>query len=106
MAVIDLINGKRVTVGPEKATVIWKILKGQIKPTPQQEKFCLTVSRIFLNWRNKNTPDDYILEHEDVIKQICKNGWMCDRYGSPTRPEFSDKRSWYLAKKFNWLSNA
>lgn len=91
MAYLIMNNNKGITVSNEHGLSIWLILRGKQSPTPEQEKFCANVKKIYLNWRSKETPDDYIAINEDLIKSV-----------TALTPEPSDKRSWYLKNKFGW----
>ena len=58
MAYIRYINGKGGVINKDKALAIWNVLQGNAVPTPAQEKFCLTVKKIYLN--KYTAPDDYL----------------------------------------------
>lgn len=91
MAYIIMNNGKGVTLTNERGLAIWSVLNGKQDPTPEQESFCANVKKVYLNWRSKETPDDYIAINEDLIKSV-----------TTLTPEPSDKRGWYLKNKFGW----
>lgn len=48
MAVYITVDNKLKVVSREKAEEMLKILNGEKEPTPQQEKFLLTVKKVYL----------------------------------------------------------
>lgn len=65
MAVIKLIDGRTVTLPHEKAVVIWQVLTGEIEPTKEQEKFCSTVDRVYLN--RYKAPESYLNRYRSTL---------------------------------------
>jgi hypothetical protein len=89
MAQIVFSNGKNANVSAEKGRAIWNVLTGKAEGDAAQQKFALTVKKIYLNWRN--APDDYLLQNKDIIAPMVMSNWMVTPQGKPTRPEPTDK---------------
>ena len=70
MAILQFSNGKRKIVTHEVALSVWNILQGTEEPTPEQAKYVLHVSRVFLNWRRDDLPLDYRLKYQDTISWL------------------------------------
>lgn len=68
MAIIKFINGSTKILAKDKALEIWKVLNGEAEPTKEQEKFCATVRRIYLN-RHK-APQSYLDTYQDVLRKM------------------------------------
>lgn len=96
MAYIKFHDGRTVTVSAEKGIAAWEVLTGKVEPTPEQEKFALSIKRIYLNYRN--APDDYIEQNFHHIKPQVLADWVVDRNGEPLRP--SDDFGWKFAKRW------
>lgn len=106
MALVKLNDKRKLEIPKAKALEIWAVLTGTNEnPTEEQIAFCDTIDKIYLNWRDPDTPDSYIRANEATIIELSRNGWMCNSQGYPTRPEFSDKRSWYLVKALGWKTS-
>jgi hypothetical protein len=67
MALIRLNNGREVAVPAEKANAVWEVLNGDKPGTDEQQRYCMTVRRVWLNWRNPSTPYSYLQTHKDTI---------------------------------------
>lgn len=96
VANIKLHDGRTVTVPADKAITAWNILTGKIEATPEQEKFVLSIKKIYLNYRN--APDDYIEQHFAIIKEQAMADWEVDRNGTPLRP--TDDFGWKFSKRW------
>lgn len=83
MALIRLVTGRDLKLDPERAVAIYEVLHGLREPQDaKQEHFCLSVSRVFLNWRNETTPLSYIVERKDTLRAMysgSKDGQMLER---------------------------
>jgi len=70
MALCKLASGQGIELTAEKGLAIWQVLQGQVEPTPEQEAFCMKVTKIYLNWHN--APLDYLLDRLSILREMCK----------------------------------
>lgn len=107
MAIIHRTDGKHEVVDPEIGAAIWKVLNGEIEPSPEQAKYCETVEKIDLNWRK--APDSYIKAHFDTIIPMALSDWMLEVReadghkivtGRVSRPQPGDDFAWNFAKRW------
>lgn len=103
MALLILDNGSKQVISAEQGRTIWGVLSGKIKPTPEQEKYCLKVKKVFLNWRN--APDSYIKQYFEIMVDLATLGWMADKEGNITQPEPADAPAWNFAKRWGLWEN-
>lgn len=100
MALVILNNDKKIQMAPDSAVALWNVLTGKTEGNEQQQKFALTVKKVYLNWRT--APDDYLIKNREILVPIVKNEWMVscaksDAYGEhtssgiSTRPDPTDK---------------
>lgn len=101
MALISFIDGKQKIVTVEQGNRLWQLMRGEITPNPQEERFCARVLNVYLSWRT--APDSYIRERLDIIAPQVIGHWMCGRNGVPTRPEPSDVVNFAFSEKWGLL---
>lgn len=101
MAIINFKNGTQQTIEPDKASVVWQWFNGDVAATPEQQAYVEQVKEIRLNWRK--APDSYLLKHARHLKPIILNYWVCDRDGTPTRPEPNDEPTWHASRVLGLL---
>lgn len=58
MAFIRFTNGRAMSVSAEQGAAIWRILNDEVQGTPEQQRFCSLIRRIYLN--PKNAPASYL----------------------------------------------
>lgn len=80
MAYIVFHDDRRAAVSAEKGRALWDVLTGKKEGDPAQQKFAMTVKKLYLNWRN--APDDYLLQNKDLIAPMVQRYWMVE--GTPT----------------------
>lgn len=108
MALLVFTDGRRKIVSAEAGADLWRVLNGEVDPTPAQETFCLQVDAVYLSWRT--APDSYVQMHLDTIASNIVSHWMVRAHknehkatiidGTPTRPDPSDQEMIAFCEKW------
>lgn len=98
VAVIRHNDGRDEIVSPEVAAEVWLILNNEVEPTEEQDGYCSTINRVFLNWRN--APDTYIQRHMSEVRKKVIQEWMRNLDGDYMRPEPTDIENIEFCKKW------
>lgn len=70
MAVIKFSENKRQIISHEIAVDIWLILNGEKKGTKEQQKYCENIDKVWLNWRQPDCPESYIVANRDLLAKM------------------------------------
>ena len=103
MAIVVLNAGGKLTINHDQSIDIWRVLSGEMTPTPEQEVFCSKIKNIYLAWQE--APDSYIEQRLENIIYSAFGSWSCKSDGSIGRPE--GEHAWRFAKRWGlWLNGA
>jgi hypothetical protein len=96
VATLLLENNKKQDIAHDKALDIWNVLTGKTEGTEAQQAYCLKIKKLYLDWHT--APDDYLIKHQDIIREFVLNEWMTTLQGVITRPEPAAENNRRIAK--------